>query len=439
MKTVKFFTLGCKVNQYDTQFIREQFLRSGFKEVNNGWSADVYVINTCTVTHKADRDSLSLIRKAKRENPKGEIIVTGCLTELDSEKIKKINLESVIIKNNEKPRILERLFSSDIQSSNGSDMQTVNIISYFAGHSRAFLKIQDGCNNFCSYCKVPLVRSVLYSKPIEEVVKEAQSLVRSGYREIVICGICLGLYGKGSVSSVELVDVIERLENIDGLYRLRLSSIEPQHLTDRLIEKVAHSKKICRHLHIPLQSGDDGILKKMNRKYTSQDYRNLITKLKGCIPQIAITTDVMVGFPGETPQAFENTINLVKEILPLRVHVFTYSKRPGTLAAGFNQSLNQKELKERILYLRKIAQSCSFKFKKQFLGKEMEVLLEGDCKAHPEFLEGLTDNYIKVLVKDSSASKGQIIKVRLNQIWQDYVLAEANYTTTSTSEMRDES
>lgn len=423
MKTIKFFTLGCKVNQYETQSIREQFLKAGFIEINNHKPADIYVINTCTVTHKADRDSRRLIYLAQRENPTSQIIVTGCYTELDSAEIAKIPGVTRIVKNQDKNRILE-LLNENNEINEHNDNNEIGISS-FSGHTRAFLKIQDGCNNLCAYCKVPLVRGPSRSRPLEGIIREARELLKNGFKEIVLCGICLGAYGRDLVPALNLVDVIVALEDIKGLLRIRLSSIEAGDVTDELIQKIAQSKKLCRHLHIPIQSGDDTILKKMNRKYTRTDYLNLIDKIKSYIPDIAITTDVLVGFPGETEENFENTLKLIKEIMPLRIHIFPYSPRAGTFAAcHFKDELNPLIIKKRISRLKNISQICSLAYKKQFLNKDMEVLIEAQSKENSDFWEGYAHNYIKIQVKSDLNLKNRLILVKLKQITKDSVLAQ---------------
>lgn len=376
-KTIKFYTLGCKVNQYETQAMREQFMRVGYRELENKHPADAYLINTCTVTQRADSESLNYIRRAIRENPRAKIIVAGCLTESDAGKIKAISRKISIIKNKDKK----------------------GGISYFQGHTRAFLKIQDGCDNFCSYCKVPLVRGRPRSKNLQQVACEARALVKNGFKEIVLCGICLGAYGRDLKPKKDLVDVVEVLEKIDGLLRIRLSSIEARDVTDKLIKKIAASKNLCPHLHIPIQSGDDGILKKMNRKYSRQDYLRLIKKIKTKVPRIAITTDVLVGFPGESEDNFQNTVNLVKAILPLKTHIFPYSKREDTLAADFQPQISSQVIRQRIAYLKSVAETCALKYRRHFLGKKLEVLVEGRSKDNPEFWEGYTANYLKVKIK----------------------------------------
>ena len=308
MQTIKLYTLGCKVNQYETQAIREQFLKNGFREVSNGAASDIYLINTCTVTQKADRDSRRFIHLAFRQNPKSKIIVTGCYAQLDSNEIAKIPGVTCIIKNKDKDRIIE-LFSQRRHESTKPRVNEHAGITYFSGHTRAFLKIQDGCNNFCAYCKVPLVRGASRSRPLSSIIQEAEKLVKNDFKEIVLCGICLGAYGRDLSPQSDLIQVIEALENIKGLYRIRLSSIEAGDLTDCLIQKIAASYKLCRHLHIPIQSGDNEILKKMHRSYNRRNYSNLIEKIKKKVPLIAITTDVMVGFPGEKEKNFISSVD----------------------------------------------------------------------------------------------------------------------------------
>jgi threonylcarbamoyladenosine tRNA methylthiotransferase MtaB len=419
MRTIKFYTLGCKVNQYDTQSIRERFIGSGFREINNGRKADIYVINTCTVTQHADSESLKLMRRAKRENPKAKIVVTGCLAELDRDKIKKESGATLIVRNKDKNRILKLL-----DENNEPNDPNNKGISNFSGHTRAFLKVQDGCDNFCSYCKVPLVRGASRSRPLREVILEAGRLSANGFKEIVLSGICLGSYARDLSGGITLVDVIEALEGIEGLARIRLSSIEAGDVSDKLIDKMAHSRKLCRHLHIPIQSGDSGILKKMNRRYTKDDYLNLIHKLKSRIPQVAVTTDVLVGFPGETEEAFRNTLDLIKKVSPLRTHIFPYSRRERTAAANFNSRFSSAIIAQRIKRLKGLAESCSLEYRRQLLNKDMQVLIEGRLRDNPDLWQGYSDNYIKVAVSSRRNLRNRLITVRLKEIDGDFIRAD---------------
>jgi threonylcarbamoyladenosine tRNA methylthiotransferase MtaB len=460
MKTVKFLTLGCKVNQYETQKIREDFLNFGFKEIDNGQKADIYIINTCTVTRHADTESLKLIRRSREENPRARIVVTGCLAELDTDKVKQACRRSLIFKNKDKEKIVfyfahrneatrqwfdsvlrqaqntspketeqrrsahhpQRTIPSEVE---GQDNETTkNGITYFKGHTRAFLKIQDGCNNFCAYCKVPLARGTSRSREKGAIIQEAKCLVKNGFKEIVLTGICLGSFGQDLKPKADLVELIKDLEKIEGLFRIRLSSIEARDVSDELITIIAESKKLCRHLHIPIQSGDDEILKKMNRHYTRSYYIDLVKKIKAKIPDVAITTDCLVGFPGETQENFLNTEKLIKEIVPLRTHIFGYSPREGTVAFGFAGNLNPEIIRERINSLKKIAEFCAQKYKRGFLGKNKDVLIECRNKDTSDLWVGYTDNYIKVLIKAPQNLENQIVSTQLKKVIKDYVLGK---------------
>lgn len=401
MKTIKFYTLGCKVNQYETQRMRESFLGQGLREINNGRKADIYLINTCTVTQRADSESLNFLRRAKRENPRAKIIVTGCLAKLDADKIRKVNR------------------TCQIHTHRPVHPQTSKGISYFKGHTRAFLKIEDGCDNCCSYCKVRLVRDKARSRPLNDIIREAERLVKNGYKEIVLCGICLGSY---SHSAANLVEVICALEKIEGLLRIRLSSIEPQDVSGELIEKLQGPTKLCRHLHIPLQSGDDAILRRMNRRYRSADYLELVRRLKKRIPSIAITTDVMLGFPGECESSFNHTIELIQKITPLKVHIFAYSRREGTAAAAWGEEPPAELRKKMLRRLKETAELCSLEYRRYFLGKRMKALIEGRSKDNPSFWEGYTDNYLKVLLKSKSQLKNRLVSLLLDKLTDKHIL-----------------
>ncbi|MEW6100753.1 MAG: tRNA (N(6)-L-threonylcarbamoyladenosine(37)-C(2))-methylthiotransferase MtaB [Candidatus Omnitrophota bacterium] len=422
MKTIKFYTLGCKVNQYDTQELKERFLSCGFKETSNGKPADYYLINTCTVTQSADRKSRYLINFAHRQNPKAKIIVTGCYAQLDKKDISGISGVTHIIKNSDKQRILE-IIGAQKRLKKQNRLKDSGITA-FSGRTRAFLKIQDGCNNLCSYCKVPLVRGKSRSKALIDIVQEAGQLVKNGFKEIVLTGICLGGYGKDLKEKINLVDVISALEKMGGLYRIRLSSIEAGDVSDTLIKKMAVSKKLCPHLHIPIQSGDDEILKKMNRKYKGADYLRLIRKIKSIVPGIAITTDVMVGFPGEGEANFRNTLKLVKKIKPLKAHIFPYSKRKATAAASFKEEINPKIIRERIARLNTVDRLCADDYKKGFLNKKFAVLIEGRHKENRKFYEGFTDNYLPVLVKSESNLNNRLVSIYLKEIKDGHLLGQ---------------
>ncbi|MFH1190819.1 MAG: MiaB/RimO family radical SAM methylthiotransferase [Candidatus Omnitrophota bacterium] len=401
-RTVKFFTLGCKVNQYDTQSIRERFLSKGFQEADSVSQPDFFLVNTCTVTSGADRKSRNIIRRCIQAAPQAQVIVTGCLAEKDWSQLKKIKGISLIVK--------KSFFPEGVSS--------------FNRHTRAFLKIQDGCSNFCSYCKVALIRGKERSKKLKQIIQEAKQLVACGYREIVLTGICLGAYGRSPGVKENLVDVVGFLEKIKGLSRIRLSSIEAGDVTLDLIKCMRYSEKLCRHLHIPIQSGDDYILKLMNRKYSKKKYENLIAKLKADVPGISITTDCLVGFPGETEDRFQNTVNLVRKIMPLKVHIFPYSRRPRTKAAKFKGEINPEIIRSRCNELAAVAKECRKKFMQNFLGTDTQVLIEDEVKGSSVFLEGLTDNYLKVRLPFAPNLKNVIVRGKIKSIHMDSFIGE---------------
>jgi len=416
-KTVKFFTLGCKVNQYDTQDIRERVLQTGLKELRDGFPADLYVINTCTVTQRADADSFNIIRRVRRENPRAKIVVTGCLTELDEDKIREVDVEVLIVKNEEKGDILQHISSLGLTVQGAGSLGGSIGISYFEGHTRAFLKIQDGCNNFCSYCKVPYVRGRSCSRRLDDVFEEAKKLVKSGYKEIVLCGICIGAYGKDLVPRVDIVDVIDALEGISGLSRIRLSSIEAADVSMKLIDKMSSLKILCPHLHIPIQSGDNAVLRRMNRSYTREDYLGLIKKIRDKIPYVSITTDLLVGYPAEDERAFQNSVDLVERVGPLKTHIFGYSKREGTSASNdFGATVNPAIIRERVNRLRAATETAAYFYKKQFLGRDVDVLVEERVKKDAKMWQGHTGNYLKVVFSAKEDLKNEIVRVKLEEI-----------------------
>jgi threonylcarbamoyladenosine tRNA methylthiotransferase MtaB len=393
-RSIKFFTLGCKANQYDTQSIRERFLNKGFIECVSG-PADYYLVNTCTVTSGADQKSRNIIRRCIQSAPGSKVIVTGCLAEKDWSQLRAIKGIHLIVRKSFFPEK----------------------ISGFSQHTRAFLKIQDGCSNFCTYCKVALVRGKERSKKLKLILEEAKQLVACGYKEIVLTGICLGAYGRSSGAKETLADVISSLEESKGLLRIRLSSIEAGDVSPELIRCFKNCKKLCRHLHIPIQSGDDHILELMNRKYNAKQYGDLIAGLKSSIPGLAITTDCLIGFPGETEENFQHTVELVKDILPLKVHIFPYSSRPQTKAAGFKGAVDPRLIRRRCQALSAVAEECRKEFMRGFIGENAGVLIEKETKEG--YLEGLTDNYLPVKLPFKSGLKNVVVPVKLKSIRQD--------------------
>ena len=425
MNTIKFYTLGCKVNQYETQAIRENLINNGFKEVDSDNQAHIYIINTCTVTSRAEGKSQGLIRKALNENLEAKVIVTGCCVQ-DNNFISQ-DKRIIAVKNELKNKISQILNNQSLSNSGGIDSYLNLSISDFKGHNRAFVKIQDGCENNCSYCKVTLARGELRSRELSEIKKEVKRLVNKGFREIVLTGICLGAYGKDFKNSITLSDIIEEVIDLPGEFRVRLSSIEAGYISDRVIKLLSASSKLCRHLHIPFQSGDNEILKKMNRHYSSKDYLALVQKIRAEIPDIAITTDIMVGFPGEKDENFQNTFSFLKEVSPSRMHIFPFSPREGTLAYNFADRVSHREVKLRMAKLQILAKQKSLEYRQKFLKKEVDVLVETARSKINGYLKGYTDTYIHVLVDGNDSLINKIIKVKIDKVDSDFTFGENHY------------
>jgi len=417
-KTVYIHTFGCKANQYDTQNMREKLVLSGYQEVGQAKQASVCLINTCTVTHKADSEAINLITRLKKDHPQTRIIVTGCLAQLDKNKIQALSPSIAVLRNREKSNI-----QAYLPGEKKKGIVQKESITSFKGHTRAFLKIQDGCNNACSYCKVPLARGKSKSKGIQDIYAEACALVAHGFKEIVLTGICLGAYGKDLSQQLNLVNVITRLEAIKGLLRIRLSSLEAADVTSELIEKLAASDKLCRHLHIPMQSGDDGILKKMDRNYDRRYYIGLVKQLRKRIPGIAITTDVLVGFPGENESCFGNTLTLVRAVKPLKVHIFPYSPREHTKAFNFKPRIDIQAIHARVAALKEIERQTSLAFRAQFLKKRVPVLIESASKGTLFSWEGYSDTYIKITVRSKKDLRNKLVSLKITAINTDTTLA----------------
>ncbi|MCX5715808.1 MAG: tRNA (N(6)-L-threonylcarbamoyladenosine(37)-C(2))-methylthiotransferase MtaB [Candidatus Omnitrophica bacterium] len=409
---VTFKTLGCKVNQYETQLMREQFTASGFKEPARDEQPDVYVINTCTVTQKADSESRRLIRKARRENPDAKIIVAGCYAELDRAEIAKISKDLIIIKNSEKTKILQYL--DGCQAPNHIKVSDTSIqgISGFEGRTKAFVKVQDGCDNFCSYCKVPYARGRSRSRKIDDIVPEISRLVSSGYREIILTGICLGDWGRSS--GLTITDLLKAVDpGVTGTFRIRLSSIEPWYVTEALLRTMASLKRVCKHLHIPMQSGDNDVLKKMNRKFSSTDFAALIGRCRSFMPDIAFTTDIMVGFPGETEDEFQNTLNITETTAPSRTHIFPYSPRKGTKAHEAGGFISAGEMRKRVKRLKLLTDKLASMYRQKFTGQRLEVLVETERDKASGLLVGYTDTYVPVAFDGPDELRGTLREVVL--------------------------
>ncbi|MDI9412721.1 MAG: tRNA (N(6)-L-threonylcarbamoyladenosine(37)-C(2))-methylthiotransferase MtaB [Bacillota bacterium] len=412
-------TLGCKVNQYDTDSVITQFLARGYKVVDFNEKADVYLINTCTVTNLGDRKSRQMIRRAHKNNPLAKVVVMGCLAQMAPDEILDIEGVDLIVGTDGRGHIVDKIESfneADVDSTvkdifevtEFEDLPTLD----FSGRTRASLKIQDGCNQFCTYCRVPFARGRSRSRQRDSVLRQVERIVAEGYREIVLTGIHLGFYGKDLDSSISLTEIVRDVTQVEGLLRLRIGSVEPNEFTDELIDLVANNPVLCRHVHLPLQSGSDAILSKMKRSYSRTEFLEVARKVKQAIPDVGLTTDIMVGFPGETEEDFQQTLDLMQEVGFSKIHVFKYSKREGTRAAKFTQQVpgNIKEIRSKRLIEK--GNALALVFHQSFIGNEVEVLVEqvnnGQAMGH-------TDNYMRVAFDFESEVDpvGKIMKIRV--------------------------
>lgn len=421
MKKVRFVTLGCKVNQYETQAMRESLQGAGLCEVKQG-ASDVVVINTCTVTGEADRENRYWIRRLRRENPSAKIVVTGCWVERNRREVAPLPGVDLVLSNHEKGEIVQRLFQGcgtpAVQmEGNPKHRYGALKISRFQGHARAFIKIQDGCNHACSFCKVVLVRGRSRSRSLDEIVAEAGRLSGAGYREVVLTGIQLGAYGKDLTPSLNLETVLDAVSGVKTVERVRLSSIEPTDVTPPLIEAMESLPKVCPQLHVPLQSGDDQILKGMNRRYGRDFYRDLIFRLRQTLPDFCLSMDVMAGFPGEEETHFQNTLSLLEETRPIRVHAFPYSRREGTRAAGY-EDIPAGVLRERMDRLIAFSREVAQRERERFVGRTFPVLVEKKS-SRGELYEGHTPHYLKVYFQTGPESIGRVVPVKMAAVTRD--------------------
>ncbi|PYI51811.1 tRNA (N(6)-L-threonylcarbamoyladenosine(37)-C(2))-methylthiotransferase MtaB [Paenibacillus flagellatus] len=424
MATVAFYTLGCKVNFYDTEAIWQLFKNEGYEQVDFEQTADVYVINTCTVTNTGDKKSRQIIRRAVRRNPDAIVAVTGCYAQTSPAEIMAIPGVDLVIGTQSRDQIipLVKQFQEQRQPINAvrNIMKTREFeeldVPDFADRTRAFLKIQEGCNNFCTFCIIPWSRGLMRSRKPDSVIKQAHMLVEAGYKEIVLTGIHTGGYGE-DMSDYGLADLLWDLDKVDGLSRIRISSIEASQITDKVIEVLNASDKMCRHLHVPLQAGDDAVLARMRRKYTTAEFGAKIEKLHRAMPGVAITTDVIVGFPGETEEMFRNGYRFMEQMQFAEMHVFPYSKRTGTPAARMEDQIDEEIKNERVHELIDLSERMQLAYAQRYVGDVLEVIPERTYKGAPDggLLMGYSDNYINLVFPGSEEMIGQICKVKLTE------------------------
>lgn len=417
MKKAAFYTLGCKVNQYETEAMEELFESSGYEIVDFSFPADVYVINTCTVTHMGDRKSRQMIRRAAKLNPDAVIAVTGCYAQTAPDEIRNIEGVNLVLGTKEREKIVQLTEAltphetvclvSDMDRNQGFEKLSVK---RYSNRTRAYIKVQEGCNQYCSYCIIPYARGPIRSRDMEDVLSEIKTLADNGYCEVILTGIHVASYGldKGKAALSEL---LSETNKIDKIRRIRLSSIEPMTLNQEFIDEIKNCAKLCRHFHISLQSGCDDTLKRMNRRYTTKQYKAIVDGLRSNYPDAAITTDIMVGFPGETDEEFKQTARFVEEIGFADAHIFEYSPRKGTPAAKRSDQIDAKVKKQREKVIEEITNRSREAFLDRFVGKIMPVLFEREVENG--IYEGKTSNYITLRVHSETDIHGQIHDVRM--------------------------
>jgi threonylcarbamoyladenosine tRNA methylthiotransferase MtaB len=429
MKKISFVTLGCKTNQFESAAMTEAARKEGYLVVSAGDAADICVINTCTVTARTDAESRRLIRKALRENPAARIVVTGCYAQIATEEISSMPGVALIIGNTEKRELLQLLRNlgeeQQIKVADISNVQETGplLLETFAEHTRAFLQVQNGCDSRCSYCIVPHVRGPSRSVSLDDALEGIRTFARQGFQEVVLTGIHLGAFGLDLTPPTNLLELLSRAEREKIVPRLRLGSLEPTEISAKLIELIATGKTLCPHLHIPLQSGDDGVLAAMNRPYTSGFFRELVDQLTTAAPDLCLGTDIIAGFPGETDEAFARGYRFLAELPLAYFHVFPFSPRQGTPAATMPDPVPPAVIKKRAEALRILSVRKKRAYFEKFLGRELLVLIQQKRKGGS--LQGLSRNYLTVAIPGHTAPVNTEVKVRITGIDKDQLIGVA--------------
>ena len=421
---ILFHTLGCKVNQYETEAMREALLNWGHTNDKN-LSVDAVIINSCTVTAESDRKTRQLVRRMRRENPGAIIALTGCMVQAFPYEAKKLTEADIVIGNRDVTKIVNAINSYDNKRvfeiekhQNGDSYNTIGL-SKFNERTRAFMKIQDGCDRFCTYCIIPFARGRIRSRAVSDIKAEAQRLAANGYSEIVLVGINLTSYGKGE--DYNICDAVDAVCEINGIKRVRLGSLEPDHITDEMLNRFKIQPKFCPQFHLSLQSGCDATLKRMNRHYDSAFYEDLVNRIRNTFTDAAITTDIMVGFAGETDDEFNQSLNFAQKIGFARAHIFAYSRRSGTVAAGLKNQVSTTEKQLRSHQMAEITKQTEIEFLKSQIGNVYPVLFENQQNG---VAEGYTPNYTRVIIDTEKALTGQIYDVLIKSVQDDYCIGE---------------
>lgn len=407
-KKFKIVSLGCRTNQYESQAYHDQLVALGYTAAHEHEEAEICIVNTCTVTESADSSSRHAIRQLARDNQGAKLLVTGCFAERQPQMVEQIEGVTHVISNKEKDQLLASLFPQE-------DLPEFSI-KHFEAHTRAFVKVQDGCNSFCTYCIIPYVRGRSRSRTVAEILHEVETLIANGYKEIVLTGINIGDFDGGVAKEeppIRLAELVRLVDRIPGLERLRLSSIDPDEVDDDLADAILQGSKTCPSMHIVLQSGSNVILKRMNRKYTRQIFLETIDRLCTAHPDFTFTTDIIVGFPGETDVDFADTIDVMKQVKFAKVHMFPYSDRPRTRSALMPNKVPQEVIKERKQEVLRLAEQLAFELRNRFLNRRMLVLTESREDHRPLEISGHTSNFLPVWVQSDSLISNQIVEVEL--------------------------
>ena len=439
MKKVAFITLGCKVNQYETNAMAQKFIEKGYEVVEHTEYADIYVINTCTVTNMSDRKSRQMLRRVKELNKKAIVVACGCYVQVAKEELEKIEEVDLILGNNEKNNIvelvekfIEKLEKEEKVEEVENVMEQKEFVEFgnvlYTEKTRAVIKVQDGCDRFCTYCIIPYARGRVRSRKPENVISEIEKISKEGIKEVVITGIHIASYGKDFKGFKEegkkeyrLIDLLEEINKIEGIERIELGSLEPLLITEEFVSRLKKLEKICHHFHLSLQSGCDETLKRMNRRYTAEQFKEIVKILRNTYKDVVLTTDIIVGFPGETEEEFEKTYTFLKEVEFYKMHVFKYSPRKGTKAAQMKGQIDGKVKEERSQKLIELSNENEKRYNQRYVGKKVEILFEEEKQG---YYRGHTKNYILAYCKSERNLENQIIQATCKSAENDHILVE---------------
>lgn len=420
---------GCKVNQYETNAMTQKFMEKGYEVIEHSKKADIYIINTCTVTNMSDRKSRQMLRRMKEQNENAIVVAVGCYAQVAKEELKKIPEIDLVLGNNEKLKITE--YVEDYIDKNENQFEIEDVMHSkefydfgdvtFTEKTRAVIKIQDGCDRFCSYCIIPYARGRVRSRKPESVVSEIEKIAKEGIKEVVITGIHIASYGKDFKNDYRLIDLLEELNKINGIERIRLGSIEPLLITEEFVNRLKKLEKVCHHFHLSLQSGCNETLKRMNRRYTIEEFKEIVERLRNTYKDVMLTTDIIVGFPGENEEEFEETYKFLKDIKFYKMHIFKYSPRKGTKAAEMKEQVNGNIKEERSKKLIELSDENEKEYNEKYIGKEVEILFEEEKEG---LYKGHTQNYILAYYKTNKKLENKIVRVKCIGTETEHIIVE---------------